>query len=139
LSEVTLAADGERCLREAEKLCWQTNVAILAPEHLLAGSLLVLHERGFTGLPPVDVIRAAVESAQGIAEKLDANVMWGSAARAALSMAVAEVRRTGALVVTAAAIAAGVSASGEVSPMFFAALGTTRDALAAAAAQAPLS
>jgi hypothetical protein len=97
----------------------------------LAGALLVLLDDGATArLPARDVLEGAVLAAQGMsAEPLDARVMFGSAAREAINFTAAGVRKAGLTDITALAIAAGTIASGEVGPMFFSSLGTTRDAL----------
>lgn len=130
--EVTLSADGERALAEAQNLCFRMNVAIVAPEHLLAGALLVLGASGFEGVPSPEALEAALLSSQGSgSEPLDANVMFGSAAREAINYTAAGVRRAGYTQITAATLAAGAIASGEVGPMFFAALNTTREGLLA--------
>lgn len=130
-AEVALTSDGERALAEAQSLCQRTNVAIVAPEHLLAGALLALLTDGnVTGLPERDALEQAVLASQGMSmERLDARVMFGSAAREAINFTAGGVRKAGLTDVTAAAIAAGTVVSGEVGPMFFSSLGTTRDAL----------
>ena len=122
MSEVALTADGERALKEAENYCWRTNVAIVAPEHLLAGALLVLSTAGHPGTPAAEQLEAAVLASQGSgSEELSNSVM--------LNYVAAGVRQAGATDVTALAVAAGTIESGEVNPMFFSALKTTRAAL----------
>jgi hypothetical protein len=130
LSEIGLDDSGERALREAENVCWRSNVAIIAPEHLLGGALLVLVAAGELESPSAEQVAAAIEAAQGTgSESLQSNVMFGSAARAALNFTAMAVRNGGSSIIDARAIAAGTIASGEVNPMFFASLGTTRAAL----------
>lgn len=133
MSEVTLSADGERTLREAQNLCYRMNVAIVAPEHLLAGALTVLNTAGIAGLPGIPAIEAAVMLAQGQGSgQLAENVMFGSAAREAINMIAGAVRETGGTQISALALAAGTIASGEVNPMFYESLGITRASLLAA-------
>ena len=130
MSEIGLDDSGERALREAENVCWRSNVAIIAPEHLLGGALLVLVAAGELESPSAEQVATAVEAAQGTgSESLQSNVMFGSAARAALNFTAMAVRNGGGSIIDARAIAAGTIASGEVNPMFFASLGTTRAAL----------
>jgi hypothetical protein len=117
-------------LKEAENYCWRTNVAIVAPEHLLAGALLVLATAGHPGVPSAEQLEAAVVASQGSgSEELNSNVMFGSGARMALNYVVAGVRQAGGTEVNALLMAAGTIDSGEVNPMFYSALGTTRAAL----------
>lgn len=133
MSEVTLAPDGERTLREAQNLCYHTNVAIVAPEHLLAGALTVLNAAGITGLPGAEAIGSAMVASQGQgSEQISENVMFGSAAREAINGIAGAVREAGGTQITALILAAGTVASGEVNPMFYEALGTTKAALIAA-------
>ena len=131
--EVQLTADGERALEEAQRYCGRMNVAIIGPEHLLAGALLVLGQAGLSNLPAPEALEAALMASQGSGtEPLAANMMFGSAAREAINFTAGGVRGAGGTNITAFAIAAGTIASGEVGPMFFGALGTTREALLAA-------
>ena len=58
--------------------------------------------------------------------------MFGSGAREAINFIAGGVRRSGGTEITALAIATGTIGSGEVGPMFFGALGTTREALLSA-------
>jgi hypothetical protein len=137
VSEVALTADGERALKEAENYCWRTNVAIVAPEHLLAGALLVLTAAGYPGAPSAEQLDAAVLASQGSgSEELSTSVMFGSGARMALNHVAAGVRGSGGTQVTALAVAAGTIDSGEVNPMFFGTLGTTKRELLQALAGA---
>jgi hypothetical protein len=127
VSEVALTADGERALKEAENYCWRTNVAIVAPEHLLAGALLVLTSAAYPGAPTAEELEAAVLASQGSgSEELSNSVMFGSGARMALNFVAAGVRESGGTEVTALAVAEGTIGSGEVNPTFFGALGTTK-------------
>lgn len=133
MAEVALTADGERALKEAENFCWRTNVAIIGPEHVLAGALLVLSQANVEGVPDAGAIEAAVLASQGMAdEDLTANVMFGSSARAAINFTAAGLRAAGRSDITALALAIGTTESGEVNPSFFDALGTTRPELLAA-------
>jgi hypothetical protein len=126
-TEITLTDDGERTLREAENLCWRTNVAIIAPEHLLGAALIVLHGLGNTSFPAPERVEAAVEATCGTgSEGLSDNVRFGSAARAALNDTARAVVESGAGIIDAATIARGVIASGEVNPMMFATLGLAK-------------
>lgn len=130
MAEIGLTADGQRALVEAQAYCERTNVAIVAPEHLLAGALRVLVEGGAARLPLPDQLAAAVLASQGSSDdRLDANVMFGSAAREAVNFTAAGVGRAGGTEISAALIAAGTIASGEVGPMFYAALGLTKEEL----------
>lgn len=129
-AEVALSPDASRALGEAESFCRAANVAIAAAEHVLAGALLVLHTDGRVGLPGKDELEAALTAVQGTgSEALTSAVMFGSAAREALNGIVGAVRAAGGTVVDARIIAAGCIESGEVNPMFFSALGSTRQAL----------
>lgn len=127
MSEITLSADGERALKEAESACWRANVAIVAPEHLLGGALLVMLGAGEIAVPSAEQVEAAMLASQGMgSEALDKNVMFGSAARAAINFTAAAVRNEGGNVIDARALVIGTIASDEVNPMFFGTLGMTR-------------
>jgi hypothetical protein len=130
LAEITLSEDAERAMQDAENFCWKANVAILAAEHLLGGALMGL-AKTCPGLPDQAAIEAAILAIHGAGDTTleNANIMWGSAARDALSSAAADLRRAGGSQLTAAAIALGVINSGEITPMFFSSLGTTKHAL----------
>ncbi len=132
MAEVKLTADGERALQEAQNFCLRTNVAIVAPEHVLAGALKVVGESGTASCPGASELEAAVLASQGSSsEPLDANVMFGSAARAAINFVAAGAQNAGTTEITAALLAAGTIESGEVGPMFFSALGVSRQELLA--------
>jgi hypothetical protein len=132
-----LAADGERTLREAQNLCYRTNIAIVAPEHLLAGALLVLGQAGVDGLPDATAIESAIVMSQGQGSTaISANVMFGSAAREAMNGIAGAVREAGGTQITATILAVGTIESGEVNPMFYSALGTTKAELLDALEQA---
>ncbi|MCC6386862.1 MAG: hypothetical protein IT302_05720 [Dehalococcoidia bacterium] len=136
MADLQPAPDFERALREAENFCWAANVAILAPEHLLAGALKVLAAAGATGLPSLEMLEAALLETHGASDdQLGQQVMFGSAARAAINQTAAEARQAGVTVLTAGVLARGVIASGELMPTFYAALGTTRPALLSALAE----
>jgi len=131
--EVTLSEDAGRALQEAENFCWRANVGIVAPEHLLAGCLKVLNADGFPGLPTDEASESALLMAQGMSEeKLTQNVMFGSAARDAVNFTARLVREAGGGSIDTLTLAYGVIRSGELGPMFFSALGTTRSELLAA-------
>lgn len=131
--ELTLAADAAQALREAQALCYRTNCAIVAPEHLLAACLLRLRAAGADALPSPDAIEQALIFTQGLGEDpLDRDVIFGSAAREALNRAAAAARRAGQSVITARDLALALVESGECSPMFFASLGVSRQALGSA-------
>ena len=133
MADLQAAPDFERALREAENFCWAANVAILAPEHLLAGALKVLAAAGAAGLPSLEALEAALLETHGASDdELGQQVMFGSAARAALNQTAGEARQAGIAVLTAGVLARGVIASGELMPTFFAALRSTRPALLAA-------
>ena len=137
MSEIRLSPDGDRTLRESERLCHAMNVAIQAPEHLLGGALIVLAEAGAAGIPDRETVERAVESIHGRgSEELRENVMPGPGMRQALNVTAGAVAQAGGTVVSAPIIAIGTIGSGEVNPMFFGALGTTREDLEAAVAAA---
>ena len=130
--EITISDDGARALREAKNYCWRSNVAIVAPEHLLAGALLVLGSSGVTGIPEVAALNEAVLAVHGSgSEPLQDNIRFGSAAREALNAMAVQLQEAGGTVVDARTIARGVIESGEVNPMFYSALAVTRQELLA--------
>lgn len=130
MAEMQLAPDGERVLREAERMCYATNVAITAPEHLLAAALAVLNADGAKGLPAQDSLESGVLSIHGMSdEPLSGQVMWGSAAREALNATARAVAEAGQNVIDARRLALGLMDSGEVNPMFYGAMGTTKGAI----------
>jgi hypothetical protein len=132
---VTLSEAAARALQEAENYCWRSNVAIVAPEHLLAGCLKVLNAAGVPGLPSDDDLESALLMAQGMSEDaLTQNVMFGSAAREAINFTARLVREAGGGEIDPLTLAYGVIQSGEVGPMFFSALGATKAELLAALA-----
>jgi len=132
-NEVTLNEGAARALQEAENFCWRSNVGIVAPEHLLAGCLKVLNASGFPGLPDDEQIEAALLMAQGMSEDaLTQNVMFGSAARDAVNFTARLVHEAGGGEIDPLTLAYGVIESGELGPMFFGALGTTKAELLAA-------
>ncbi|MFN8506448.1 MAG: hypothetical protein U0547_02630 [Dehalococcoidia bacterium] len=136
MADLQPAPDFERALREAENFCWAANIAIVTPEHLLAGALKVLAAAGTSGLPSLETLEAALLETHGASDdELGQPVMFGSAARAAINQTAAEARQGGVTVLSAAVLARGVIASGELMPTFYTALGTTRPALVAALAE----
>ena len=131
--EVTMGEDAARALQEAENFCWRMNVAIVAPEHLLAGCLKVLNAESVAGLPADGRLDSALLMTQGISdEKLDQNVMFGSAARDAVNFTARLVREAGGGAIDARTLAYGIIQSGELGPMLYSALGTTKAELLAA-------
>lgn len=130
--QITLTADAGRALQEAENCCWRTNVGILAPEHLLAGCLKVLGMVGLPGVPGEAAIEAAVLASQGSGEeRLTQDVIFGSAARDALSYTARLVAQAGGGEIDTLTLAYGVAHSGELGPMFFTALGMSKAELVA--------
>ncbi len=128
--QVRLTRDGQRALREAENLCWRTNVAIEAPEHLLAGALLALGDSGTTGLPDRARIEEALLLVCGAgSEPLHDRIVPSPTARAALDHAVRRVLEAGSSELGAREIARGVIESGEVNPLFYSGLGIDRRTL----------
>lgn len=128
--ELRLTPEGERALREAERLCYAMNVAIQAPEHLLAGALLVLRSAGVAGVPEPDRLQAGLEMIHGSgSEQLNARVMPGSAFRAALNETARATLARGETEIDARVLVRGLVESGEVNPMFYGAAGTTKEAL----------
>ena len=130
MAEIRLAPDGERVLREAERMCYATNVAITAPEHLLSAALSILNADGATGLPAQDALEAGVLAIHGMSdEPISGQVMWGSAAREALNATARAVAEAGQTTIDARRLALGLMDSGEVNPMFYGAMGTTKEAI----------
>lgn len=125
--EISLTEDGQFALQEAQSFCGRANVAIVAAEHLLAGALAVLGTERYPALPPRTALESALMISQGEGEEPLANqVMFGSAARDAINQTAYAVRQAGGTRIDARLLAAGVIESGEVSPMFYSALGATR-------------
>jgi hypothetical protein len=130
VAEVDLDETGQRALREAENFCWRGNVAILAPEHLLAGALVVLANHGVRGLPSTEQLEAGLAAIHGTGtDTLKDNVMWGSGARTALNATAGAIRQAGGDTIDARIIAIGAIATGEVNPMFYGSAGTSREEL----------
>ena len=133
MAEIRLAEDGERVLREAERMCFATNVAITAPAHLLAAALAVLTADGTVGLPGQEALDSGVLAIHGMSDDpISGQVMWGSAAREGLNATARAVAEAGESIIDARRLALGLMDSGEVNPMFYGAMGTTKDALRAA-------
>ena len=134
-TEVSLSAEAGRALQEAENFCWRSNVGIVAPEHVLAGCLVVLNAAGVAGLPSDQRVAEAMLLAQGMSDDaLTQNVMFGSAAREAISFTAALVRQAGGGEIDPRTLASGVIQSGEVGPMFFSSLRVTKSDLVGALA-----
>ncbi|MCC6382000.1 MAG: hypothetical protein IT304_05790 [Dehalococcoidia bacterium] len=130
--EVDLSPDAQRALREAQNLCWRANVAIVAAEHVLAGALVVLAGEGGPGLPPAEAVAGAMVTSQGSGSTtLSDTMMFGSSARDAISAAAVLVRAEGRSTIDARLLARATVASGEVSPGFYASLGTSQAELLA--------
>ncbi len=130
MAEIGLDESGMRALREAGNFCWRANVAILAPEHLLAGALLVLGNGGVDGLPSKAQLEQGLTTIHGVgSDTLTDNVKWGSGARAALNAMAGAVTQAGGDTIDARLIAIGSIATDEVNPMFYGAIGTTREGL----------
>jgi hypothetical protein len=128
--QVELSEDGRRALRESENYCWRSNVAIVAPEHLLAGALLVLAGAGTPDLPSGGALQRAVAESVGLGDSMLAdNVMFGPGARAVVEAAIRGAAEAAAATVDARALARAAIASGEVKPAFFMALGVSKDEL----------
>lgn len=131
-NEITLAESTSRAMQEAENFCWRANVGIVAPEHLLAGCLKVLNASGHPGLPTDEQLESALLMAQGMSdETLTQNVMFGSAAREAINFTARLVGEAGGGEIDPLTLAYGIIRSGELNPMFFSALGTTKAAMVA--------
>lgn len=130
MAEITLSDDGGQVLREAEKLCYSTNTAIAAAEHLLAAALFVLRKEGVPGMPENEALTAGVLAIHGRSdEPISGQVMWGSTAREALNETARKVGEAGETTIDARKLALGLIDSGEVNPMFYGEMGTTKDAL----------
>jgi len=128
VAEIRLSDDGNRALAEAQGFCRRANVAIVGAEHLLAGALLVLSESGVEGIPERAALEAALMLAQGTgSDAFGEQVMFGSAAREAINSTARTVRRGGSSIIGPRELAMGTIDSGNVSPMFFTALGTARE------------
>ena len=132
-NEITLADSTSRAMQEAENFCWRANVGIVAPEHLLAGCLKVLNASGYPGLPTDEQLELALLKAQGMSEEtLTQNVMFGSAARESINFIARLVGQAGGGEIDPLTLAYGIIQSGELTPMFLSALGTTKVAMLAA-------
>ena len=130
MAEIRLSDDGNRALAEAQGFCRRANVAIVGAEHLLAGALLVLSESGVEGIPERAALEAALMLAQGTgSDAFGEQVMFGSAAREAINSTAGTVRRGGSSIIGPRELAMGTIDSGNVSPVFFTALGTGRERL----------
>ncbi|MCC7365676.1 MAG: hypothetical protein IT303_15030 [Dehalococcoidia bacterium] len=128
--EMSLTEDGALALQEAQRFCGRANVAIVAAEHVLAGALLVLGTARYPAIPSREALEGALMLAQGGSdEPLETQVMFGSAAREAINATAYAVRQAGGRRIDARLLAAGIIESGEVSPMFFSALGTSKGEL----------
>lgn len=132
MAELRLGDDGNEALAGAQRFCARANVAIVGAEHLLAGALSVIGRLAETRIPDAATLEAALMLTQGEGSAMFAErLMFGSAAREAINSAAAMVGQAGGLVISARDLAVGTIDSGNVSPMFFSALGTSREALRA--------
>jgi hypothetical protein len=135
MAEITLTDEGKRALREAENFCWKLDVGILAAEHLLGGALLVLGGR--EGVPDAAAIEEGLVAVHGRGSTtLEGNVMWGSSARDALNETARQLQEAGGTELTPGVIARGLLESGELNPMVYGGMGTTKESLRAALAEA---
>lgn len=131
MSEVRLSPDGERAFDEAENLARRMNLAIQAPEHLLGGALVVLSAEGRISLTNEEIEEAIAAIHGRGSEPFKERVMPGPGMRAALNLTAGAVAISGGTIIDALVIARGTIASGEVNPMFYGSLGTTKDDLIA--------
>ena len=130
---VTLTGDAQLALAEGATLCRQANLAIFTPEHLLAGALLSLRSTGVEGLPEPAAVVSALDMIHGSGEDVPPDdVSLGPGARDlldAVAMAAIEAGRDS---IGARDLAVAVVRSGDATPMFFTAMGMSRDSLLAA-------
>jgi hypothetical protein len=132
VAELRLTQEGERALREAERLCYAMNIGIQAAEHLLCGALVVLHQAGVEGAPEPSQLEDGLLAIHGSSdEALTQQVMAGSAFRMALNDTARGAVERGLTDIDARVLVRGVIESGEVNPMVYAAAGTTKEALLA--------
>lgn len=124
MSELRLTGGAELALGRAQELCEATNTGIVAPEHLLAGALIVLaQEDAMPGIPDLEAVVGALVATLSVGEEpLEGAPMFGSSAREALSVCVRTVQQRGSDELAALDLAFGTIASGEVNPMFYDAL-----------------
>lgn len=135
MAELRLTEQGERALREAENVCYALNTAIQGAEHLLAGALLALRNSGVEGVPGPEELQHGLEMIHGSGgEQLTQKVMPGSSFRTALNETARRTVERGETEIDARVLVRGVVESGEVNPMFYAAAGTTKEALLQAVA-----
>lgn len=135
---VALTADAQRALAEGARLCREANLAIFTPEHLLAGALLVLRASGLEGLPEPAAVVSALELIHGIGEDIPPDdVTFGPGARSVLDAVAMETVQAGRDSIGAPELASGVVLSGETTPMFLTAMGTSRAELLSALTGAP--
>ena len=133
MSRVGLDDDARLALFAGERFCRDANVAILVPEHLLAGALLVLHHRGVAGLPGAGELESALALVVGTGADVPADeVSLGPAVQAVLASVAGAAAEAGRDTLSARDLAVAVILAGEAVPMFYGAMGTTRDGLLAA-------
>jgi len=130
---VSLSPEAERIFQVADTLCYRLGLAIVTPEHVLAAALIILSETGVTGLPSAEALIEATVTVHGSSDEPLANdVMWGSAARDALSATVRDAAASGTAIIDPRAFVLGVLNSGHANPGFLAAAGTTGEGIRAA-------
>ena len=136
ISEVP-ASSGRIAALEADIAATRATRVIDARGKLVTPGLIDLHAHVYPhgskiGLPADDQLESALLMAQGMSEeKLNQNVMFGSAARDAVNFTARLVREAGGGAIDARTLAYGIVQSGELGPMFYSALGTTRAELVA--------
>lgn len=133
MADVRLGADAERVFPMVEELCGRLGIAIVGPEQVLAAVLMTLAEHGTAGLPAAGALLDAAVAIHGSSEQPPGNsVLWGSAARDALSATVRAATDAGATVIDGRRFALGIVESGQLHPGFLELAGTTAEALRAA-------
>ncbi|MCE7926984.1 MAG: hypothetical protein DYG91_00570 [Chloroflexi bacterium CFX7] len=132
---VSLTPDARQAIEAGVQLCHRARLAIFTPEHLLAGALAVLGEGGAPGLPSPGTIEATLEMVHGTSDDPPADeVSFSPGARTVLDSLAVVLTRVGRDSLGARDLALGTIVSGEVTPMFFSALDTTKERLLAALA-----
>ncbi len=130
---VGLTPDARQAMAAGVELCRRANLAIFTPEHLLGGALAVLAGTGRPGLPSLEAIEPALAMVHGSSDEAPPDeVSFAPGTRVVLESLAAAIVRVGRDSMGAHDLALGVIASGEVVPMFFSAMGVTRDELLAA-------
>jgi len=136
---VALTADARRALSEGARLCRWANLAIFKPEHLLAGALLALRESNLEGFPEPAAVISALELIHGTGQESPTDdLSFGPGARTVLDGVALDIIQAGRDSASARDLAAGVLRSGEATPMFVTAMGTSREALLSLLADGPV-